>query len=193
MFKGKIYVPYGQELKNLLLIQMHKVPYARHPGYQKKIATIRKQYYRPGMKKELSYFIARCPKCRKFKTKHKHLASFLQPFPIIEWKWEVVTMDIITKLPRTSKQHDSIKVVVDKLTKDAHFIPVMLTHKETKIVDIYLKELDILHGIPKAIMYGRDPKFTSKFWKGLSKGLGTHLNFNTTYHPNSYGKKKRFN
>jgi hypothetical protein len=68
-----------------------------------------------------------------------HSNGFLQPFPILEWKWEVVTMDFITKLPRTNKQHDSIMVVVVKLTKDAHFIPINLTHKAVNIYDIYLK------------------------------------------------------
>jgi hypothetical protein len=101
-----------------------------------------------------------------------------------EWKWEVVTIDFITKLPRTMKQHESIMVVVDKLTKDAHFIPVKLTHKETNIVDIYMREISKLHGVPKEIVSDRDPKFTSNFWKGLFKGFGTHMNFITTYHPN---------
>jgi hypothetical protein len=78
-------------------------------------------------------------------------------------------MDFITKLPRTNKQHDSIMVVVDKLTKVAHFIPVKLTHKETNVVDIYMRER--LHGIPKTIVSDRDPKFTSNFWKGLFKDL----------------------
>jgi hypothetical protein len=85
------------------------------------------------MKKDVD-FIARCLECQKVKAKHKHPAGFLQPLPIPEWKWEVVTMDFITKLPRTNKQHDFIMVVVDKLTKVAHFVPVKLTHKEDNIV-----------------------------------------------------------
>jgi hypothetical protein len=111
----------------------------------------------------------------------------LQPLPILEWKWEVVTMDFITKLPRTSKHHDSIMVVVDKFTKAAHFIPLKTTHKETNVVDIYMREVVQLHGIPKTIVSDRDPKFTSKFWKGLFKGFRTNLKFSTTYHPESNG------
>jgi hypothetical protein len=112
---------------------------------------------------------------------------------IPEWKWEVVTMDFITKLPRTRKHHDSIMVVMDKLTKATHFIPMKITHKETNVVDIYMREVARLHGIPKTIVFDRDPKFTSKFWKGLFKGFKTNLNFNTTYHPESDGKTKRVN
>jgi hypothetical protein len=96
-------------------------------------------------------------------------------------------MDFITKLPRTNKQHDSIIVVVDKLTKVAHFIPVNITHKETNIVDVYMKEITRLHGIPKIIVSDRDPKITSKFWKGLFNGFGTTLNFSIAYHPESDG------
>jgi hypothetical protein len=92
-------------------------------------------------------------------------------------------MDFITKLPLTNKQHDSIMVVVDTITKVAYFIPVKLTHREVNIVDIYMREIARLHGIPKTIVSVKDPKFTSNFWKGLFNGYGTNLNFSTTYHP----------
>jgi len=105
----------------------------------------------------------------------------------------VVTIDFITKLPRTMKQHDSIMVVVDKLANDAHFIPVKTTCKATNIAKIYLKEVARLHGVPKEIVSDRDPKFNSNFWKGLFKGFGTNLNLSTTYHPESNGKAKRTN
>jgi hypothetical protein len=117
----------------------------------------------------------------------------LQPLPILEWKWEVVTMNFIIGFPRTGKQHDSIMVVVDKLTRDSHFIPLKTTHKETNVVDIYMKEVARLNGIPKTIVSDRDPKVTSKFWKGLFKGFRMNLNFSTTYHPKSDGKTERVN
>jgi hypothetical protein len=87
----------------------------------------------------------------------------LQPLPIPEWKWEVVTMDFITGLPRTGKKHDSIMVVVEKIIKYAHFIPLMTTHKATNVADIFMKEVARLHGIPKTIVSDRDRKFTSNF------------------------------
>jgi hypothetical protein len=96
-------------------------------------------------------------------------------------------MDFIIGLPRTSKQHDSIMVVVDKRTKATHFIPLKTTHKATYVVDIFLKEVACLHIIPKTILSDRDPKFTLNLWKGLFKGFRTNLNFSTTYHPESDG------
>ena len=90
----------------------------------------------------------------------------LQPLPIPEWKWEVLTIDFITKFPRMARQRDTIMVVVDKLTKVAHFILVKLTHKEAiNIVKNYMKDIARLHGIPKAIVSDRDSKLMPKFWK----------------------------
>jgi hypothetical protein len=193
MYRGRVYVPNSNELKKLILREMHNVPYVGHPGYQKTIAAVKIHYYWPGMKKEVVDFIAICLECQKVKDEHRHPTFFLQPLPIPEWKWEVVTMDFITKMPRTNKQHDSIMVVVDKLTKAAHFIPIKLTHKERNIVCVYMKEITRLHGIPKKIVSDRDPKFTSNVWKGLLNGFGTNLNFSTTYHPKSSGKTERVN
>jgi hypothetical protein len=96
----------------------------------------------------------------------------LQPFPISEWKWEVVSVDFITKLPRTVKQHDSIMVVVDKLTKETHFIPVKTTHKTKNIANIYMREVVRLHGMPKEIVSDIKPKFTSNFLRVCSRALG---------------------
>jgi hypothetical protein len=121
---------------------MHNVPYTGQQGYQKIVTTVKRHYYWPSMKNELVDFIAICCACQKVKDEHRHPASLLHPFPIPEWKWEVVTMDCITKLPRTRKKHDFIMVVVDNLTKDAQFILVKITHKEANIDDIYMKEID---------------------------------------------------
>jgi hypothetical protein len=131
--------------------------------------------------------------CHKVKDEHRHPTGFLQPLPISEWKWEVVTMDFITGLPRTGKQHDSIMVVVEKLTKDAHFIPLKTTHKAANVVDIFMRKITRLNSIPKTIVSDRDPKFTSKFWKGLFKGFRTNLNFSTGYHIESTRQTKRVN
>jgi hypothetical protein len=133
MYRHRVYVLNDHEFKRMILSDIHKVPYDRHPGNQKTIVTIKKQYFWPGVEKEVVDFIARCLECQKVKVEHRHIASFLQPLPIPKWKWEVVTMGFITKFPRTSKQHDSIMVVVEKLTKSSHFIPVKSEHKTTNI------------------------------------------------------------
>ena len=92
-------------------------------------------------------------------------------------------MDFIIGLPMTWRQHDSIMVVVEKLTKATHLIPVNSTHKTYDIEKIFMKDIFKLHGFPKAIVSDRDVKFTSNFWKGLFADLGTKMNFSTAYHP----------
>ena len=102
-------------------------------------------------------------------------------------------MDFIIKLPKTILQNDVIMVVVDKLTKETHFILVKTTHKASNIVNIYMKEVARLNGIIKAIVSERDSKFTSKFWKGLFEWFGTSINMSTTYHPQIDGQIERVN
>ena len=136
MNKNRIYVPSSGELRNLVLKEMHNVPYAGNPDYQKIITTVRSQFFWSGMKKDVVDYIARCMECHKVKVEHRHLVGFLQPLPIPEKKWEVITIDFITKFPRRTGQHDSIMVVVDKLTKDSHFFHVKPTHTSTNIVEI---------------------------------------------------------
>ena len=133
MHKNKIDVLSFGELRNLVLKEMHNVLYVGQPGYQKTIAAIRSQFFWLGMKKDVVDYIARCMECQRVKDKNRHPTGFLQPLPIPEKKWEVVTIDFITKFPRTTRQHDSIMVVVDKLTKAAHFVPIKMSHTTTNI------------------------------------------------------------
>ena len=90
--------------------------------------------------------------CQKVKVEHQHPTGLLQPLPILEWNWDVVTMDFIANLPKTILKNDVIMVVVDKLTKATHFIPIEKSHKAINIANIYMKEVAILHGILKAIV-----------------------------------------
>jgi hypothetical protein len=177
-----IFVPNVQDLKHMILHEIHNVPYAGHHGYQKTMAAIKSHYFWLGMKRNIVEYIARCMEFQKVKDEHRHPAGLLQPLPIPEWKWEVVTMDFTTIFPRTGKLHDSIMVVVDKLTKANHFIPLKTTHKATNVAHIFMKEVARLHEILKTIVSERDPKFTSNFWKGMFKGFRMNMNFSTTYH-----------
>jgi transposase InsO family protein len=102
-------------------------------------------------------------------------------------------MDFIIKLPKTAKKHDYIMVLPDKLTKATHFISVKSAHKAVDFAEIYMREISKLHGVPKTIVSHRDSKFTLNFWKGLFKEFGTKLNFNTSYHPETYGQIERVN
>jgi hypothetical protein len=103
LYKSGIYVPNFQELRIMILKKMNNVPYAGHPGYHKIVATIKSHYFWPCMNKEIAEYITRRMECQKVKDEHRNLVGLLQPFTIPDWKWEVVTMNFITRLPRTWK------------------------------------------------------------------------------------------
>eukprot|EP00253_Pinus_taeda_P010733 PITA_10733 len=157
------------------------------------VTALRREYYWPKMKKEVVEYLARCLECQQIKAEHLHPAGLLQPLPIPEWKWETISMDFITGLPRTKKNNDSIMVVVDKLSKAAHFIPVQSTYKVVQIAHIFMQNVFKLHGLPKVIISDRDVKFTSAFWRTLFVELGTELNFSIAYHPQTDGQMERVN
>ena len=143
------------------------------------------------MKTEAKEYIARCFECQQVKTEHQHPAGLLQSLPILSWKWEIISLDFITGLPRNQNQNYYIMVVVDNLSKEAHFIHVKTTYKVANIADIFLKQIFRLHGVPKVIISDRDPKFTRNFWKFLFKGLNTTLNFSTSFPPQTDGQTER--
>jgi hypothetical protein len=145
------------------------------------------------MKKDMDNYIAKCMECQKVKIEHKHPARLLHPLPISEWKWEVVTIDFSIKFPIIARQHNSMMVVVDNITKATHSILMKTTHKVTNIAEIYMKEVVGLYGVPKEIVSDKDPNFNSKFLKIFFNGFWNKLNFSTTYHPESNEKTNRTN
>eukprot|EP00253_Pinus_taeda_P002642 PITA_02642 len=192
-FQKKIYVPNQTSIKEKILDEKHRIPYAGHPSYQKLITLLKKEYYWPGMKKDVVEYLARCLECQQVKAEHQHPAGLLQPIPIPKWKWETITMDFITGLPKSKRNNDSIMVVVDKLSKSSHFIPVQSTYRAAQIENIFMQNIFKLHGLPKVIISDRDVKFTSAFWRTLFEGLGTQLSFSTAYHPQTDGQTERVN
>ena len=107
----------------------------------------------------------------------------IQLLPIPVWKWEKITMDFETGLPRTQRQHDAIWVIVDRLMKFAHFLPINVEDSLEKLAQLYVDEIVRLHGVPVSIVSDRDLRFTSRFWPNLQATLGTRLHFSTAFHP----------
>nr|GFB39967.1 reverse transcriptase domain-containing protein [Tanacetum cinerariifolium] len=102
-----------------------------------------------------------------------------------------ITMDFITKLPKTTNGYDTIWVIVDRLTKSAHFLPMREHDPMEKLMKLYIKEVVTRHGVPVSIISDRDGRFTSLFWQALHKALGTRLDMSTTYHPKTDGQSER--
>ncbi|GJR26578.1 putative reverse transcriptase domain-containing protein [Tanacetum coccineum] len=143
-----------------------------------------KQYFWwNGMKQDVATFVSKCMTCQQVKIEHQRASGLLQPLEIPMWKWDEISMDFVTGLPTTQKRHDAIWVVVDRLTKSAHFLPIRKNYGISKLAEIFQQEIVRLHGTPTSIVSDRDPKFTSHFWKGLQKAWGTRLKFSTAFHP----------
>jgi hypothetical protein len=117
----------------------------------------------------------------------------LQPLKVPEWKWEEIDMDFIVGLPRTRDGYDSIWVIVDRLTKVAHFIPVKTTYSGAQLSELYMSRIVCLHGVPKKIVSDRGTQCTSRFWKTLHESMDTKLNFSSAYHPQTDGQTERTN
>nr|GFA41549.1 DNA/RNA polymerases superfamily protein [Tanacetum cinerariifolium] len=128
-------------------------------------------YWWPNMKADIATYVSKCLTCLKVKAEHQKPSGLLVQPEIPQWKWDNITMDFITKLPMTQSGNDTIWVVVDRLTKSAHFLLMTKTNPMDKLARLYLKEVVTRHGIPVSIICDRDPRFTSNFWKTLEDML----------------------
>ena len=162
-----------------------------HLGSTKMYKTLKEHYWWNGMKKEIASFVSRCLTCQQVKAEHQKPTGKIQLLPIPVWKWEKITMDFVTGLPRTQRQHDAIWVIVDRLTKCAHFLPINVEDSLEKLAQLYVDEIVRLHGLPVSRVSDRDPRFTSRFWPSLQTALGTRLHFSTTFHPQTDGQLER--
>ena len=184
-------VPEYGELKRDIMEEAHSSAYAMHPGSTKMYKTFKEHYWWNGMKKEIASFVSRCLTYQQVKAEHQKPAGKIQLLPIPVWKREKITMDFVTDLPQTQRQHDAIWVIVDRLTKSAHFLPINVEDSLEKLAKLYVDEIVRLHGVPVSIVSDRNPRFTSRFWPSLQAALGTRLHFSTAFHPQTDGQSKR--
>ncbi|KAJ0592474.1 putative nucleotidyltransferase, Ribonuclease H [Helianthus annuus] len=188
---NRIWIPIVGGLRDMVMEEAHRSKYTMHPGSTKMYKNIRDEYWWPGMKQSINEYVEKCMTCSQVKTEHQKPAGCLIQPEIPEWKWEMITMDFITKLPRTKNGHDTIWVIVDRLTKSAHFLPIREDYKMDKLARIYVKEIVTRHGVPISIISDRDSHFTSRFWQSFQKELGTKVNLSTAYHPQTDGQSER--
>lgn len=188
---GRVWVPALCEARQTLLDEAHKSKFSIHPGATKMYQDLKSDYWWPGMKRDVARYVEKCLTCLRVKAEHQRPHGKLQPLEIPVWKWEHVTMDLITKLPRTPRNFDAIWVIVDRLTKSAHFIAIRESSSSEKLADIYVREVVSRHGVPVTVISDRDVRFTSRFWGKFHEDLGTRLQFSTAFHPQTDGQSER--
>jgi IS30 family transposase len=145
------------------------------------------------MKVDIAKYVAKCDTCHWMKANHLKSARVLQLLSIPMCKWDDISMDFIVGLPLTARKKDSIWVIVDRLTKTAHFIAVHTTYSMQQYAELYMDQIVHLHGIPKTIISDRGTQFVARFWEQLHETLGTKLICSSSYHPWTDGQTERIN
>ncbi|GJT51998.1 reverse transcriptase domain-containing protein [Tanacetum coccineum] len=190
-FMDRIWVSLVGGVRTVTMDEAHKSSYSVHPGADKMYYDLRDMYWWPGMKRDIATYVIECLTCAKVKAEHQRPSGLLQQPEIPEWKWENITMDFITKLPRTRSGHDAIWVVVDILTKLAHFLAIREDYSTEKLARLFTNEIVARHGVSVSIILNRDARFTSRLWQTFQKALETRLDISTTYHPQTDGQSER--
>src|SRR5664279_3086068 len=192
-FGDRLVVPKKRNLKELILQEAHGTHLSIHPGSTKMYQNLRQRFWWTRIKREIAKFVSECDVCRRVKAEHQRSPGTLHPIVIPVWKWDEIGMDFITGLPKTQKGNNAIWVVIDRLTKVAHFLPVREDITASQLADLYVSRIVPLHGVPLRIISDRGSLFTSKFWNSFQTAMGTHLAFSTSFHPQTDGQTERVN
>ncbi|GKB02174.1 putative reverse transcriptase domain-containing protein [Tanacetum coccineum] len=185
------WLPCYGDLRSVIMHESHMSKYSIHPGFDKMYQDMKKLYWWPNMKADIATYVSKCLTCAKVKAGHQRPSGLLVQPAIPEWKWNNISMDFITKLPKSSQGFDTIWVIVDRLTKSAHFLPIRENDPLDKFARLYLNRIVARHEIPVLIIYDRDRRFTSNFWRLFQKALGTDLSMSTAYHLEIDGQSER--
>ncbi|GJR89033.1 retrotransposon protein, putative, ty3-gypsy subclass [Tanacetum coccineum] len=164
-YGNRLCVPGDFSLREAILTEAHSSLFSIHPGSTKMYKDLKQNFWWNGMKHDVARFVAKCLTCQQVKIEHQRASGLLQPLDIPTWKWGQISMDFVTRLPRTFKKNDAIWVVVDRLTKLAHFLPIQQGYSGSKLAEIFQQEIIRLHGTPASIVSDRDPRFALRFWK----------------------------
>ena len=137
------------------------------------------------MKKYIGDFVRQCLTSKQVKAEHQRSTGLLHPLEVAEWKWEHITMDFVTHFPRTSRGHDAVWVIVDRVTKSTHFLAMRMTFTLEEFCRLDIRKIVWLHRVPVSIVSDRDSKFTAHFLGEFQRAMGTQLMISTAFHPQS--------
>nr|GEU85931.1 putative reverse transcriptase domain-containing protein [Tanacetum cinerariifolium] len=165
--KGRNWLPCYGDLRSVIMHESYKSKYSIHPDSEKMYQDIKKLYWWPNMKAGIATYVSKCLTCAKVKAEHQRPLGLLVQPAIPEWKWDNITMDFITKLLKSSQGFYTIRVIVDRLTKSAHFLSIRENDPLDKLARLYLNRIVARHEIPILMICDHDGRFTSNFWKSF--------------------------
>lgn len=187
----RICLPNAGSLRADVLKQHHDDIAGGHFGVYKTAQAIRRTYYWPSMLRDIKKYVASCDTCQRMKHSTHRTEGLLQPLPVPEGRWTHLTMDFMSGLPTTPRGYDMVLVLVDRMTKRAHFIPTRKTLNAEGVARLFVQEIYRLHGVPKIITTDRDIRFVNDFWKAINHILGVELQFSTARNPATDGQSER--
>lgn len=190
-FGDRICVPEDSELKSLILSDAHDSGYTIHLGEVKMYQDLRQNFWWPNMSKNVTDYVKKCQNCQLVKTDKRKTIRLPQPHEKPRSKFESITMDFVTGFPRTDEHYDAIWVIVDQLTKIAHFIPVRSDTSGKTLVDLFLQYQFKYHGCSREIISNRDARFTSHLWESFQESMDTKLKFISAPHLKTDGQSER--
>ena len=188
-----IAVPNAHDLREKIISLHHDTPYAGHLGRDKTVQLIRQNYWWPSLGPDVKRYVETCDSCQRNKVSSMQPAGLLQPLPVPEFRWERVSVDLITHLPITKQGHTAIVVFVDALSKMVHFAPAWDNMGSEEFAHIFMKEIFRRHGLPKQVVSDRGSIFTSAFFAKVCELLGVQQCLSTAYHPQTDGQTERSN
>jgi hypothetical protein len=191
-YKGRIFLVPESAFKARVLQACHDSLVAGHQGFIKTYRQVQERFAWKRLKEDVMSHIKECSTCQANKDEQTHPVGLLQPLPIPEHKWEIISMDFITGLPKVQGK-DCIFVVVDRLMKFAHFFAIATDFSAAQVADLFFREVFRLHGLPKTIVSDRDNRFMSTFWQELFRLVGTALTPSTSYHSQTDGQTEIVN
>lgn len=190
--RSLIYVPNSEDIKVRIMQQAHDSKETGHPGQAKTLEVLQRTFFWPRMRDFINEYINSCDICQRNKPVHHKKFGYLQPLPIPTGPWRSISMDHIQDLPR-SQGGNAILVVVDRLTKQAHFIKADATDDAKKLAKQFEENIFRLHGLPSDIVSDRGTTFNAEWWKEFLRRLAIKPNLSTAWHPETDGQTERVN
>jgi hypothetical protein len=194
-FQDRLCVPNSPTLRRRLLHEFHDTPSAGHPGHLRTLAAISQRFWWPHLSRSVKAYVSTCPTCQRSKPTNQPTPGLLRPHAVPSRPWSHVSVDLITKLPRSTcydgQTYDAIATFVCMLTKQAHFVRINESITAPQLANVFIDHVYSKHGLPSLLVSDRDPRFNSLFWRTLFTALGTRLNLSTAYHPQTDGQTER--
>jgi hypothetical protein len=193
-YRGEqVVVPNDTVLRQRIVAETHDCPYSGHLGVVRTQKALQRTYHWGSMNKDAEDWVRTCSACQRNKATNQVPAGLLKPLAIPGRRWERVSLDLITAMPKTKRGHDAIVVYVDALSKMTHFAATTTDASAQEMSRLFMHNVTRLHGVPRSIVSDRDGRFISKFWREQHRLLGTTLSMSTSFHPQTDGATERMN